>query len=184
MTPETAENRAVELYRAVEFPWRWELDAVLLRDVEAVDPTLVERDGSWWLYVNIASVGASPNDELHLFRANAPHGPFAPHPANPVVSDVRRARPAGMPFVHDGFLYRPAQDCAMRYGHSMAVHRVDRLDPTHYREVPVGRIMPDWLPGAVCTHTLNMTDRYVVSDGMRMVPRWATARRGRARRPG
>jgi hypothetical protein len=182
MTPETADNRTVELYRAVEFPWRWELDTVLLRDVTAVDPTLLEHDGRWWLFANVASVGASANDELHLFWADSPRGPFAAHPANPVVSDVRRARPAGMPFVEDGALYRPAQNCAIRYGHSMAVHRVDQLDPEHYHEVPVGQILPDWLPGAVCTHTLNMTSRYIVSDGMRVVPRWSTDRPGQDRR--
>lgn len=184
MTPETASNRTVELYRAVEFPWRWELDTVLLRGVYAVDPTLFEHDGRWWLYTNIASFGASPADELHLFWADSPRGPFTPHGANPVVSDVRRARPAGMPLVHNGNLYRPGQNSAIRYGHSMTMSRVDRLDPQHYREVPTGKILADWLPGAICTHTLNVSDRYVVTDGMRLVPRWAAARAGRQARWG
>jgi hypothetical protein len=176
MTPESAESRSVELFRAVEFPWRWEVDSVLLDDVDAVDPTVFEHGGRWWLSVNIASVGASSNDEMHLFWAESPRGPYVPHPSNPVVSDVRRARPAGMPFRSEGSLYRAAQDCALRYGHSMAIHRVDELDTHRFRELQVGRILPEWLPGAICTHTLNMTDRYVVADGMRMVPRWATAR--------
>jgi hypothetical protein len=184
MTPETASNRTVEFYRAVEFPWRWELDTVLLRGVHAVDPTLFEHDGRWWLYTNIASFGASPADELYLFWADSPRGPFTPHGANPVVSDVRRARPAGMPLVHNGNLYRPGQNSAIRYGHSMTMSRVDRLDPQHYREVPTGQILPDWLPGAICTHTLNVSDRYVVTDGMRLVPRWAAARAGRQARRG
>ena len=176
MTPETAANRTVELYRAVEFPWHWELDTVMLSDIEAVDPTLVMHGGRWWLFANVAAVGASTNDELHIFWAQSPRGPFTAHPANPVVSDVRRARPAGTPFVHDGSLYRPAQDCAVRYGHSIAVHRIEQLDRENYRELPVGQILPDWLPGAISTHTLNMSDRYVVSDGMRMVRRWARTR--------
>lgn len=83
--------------------------------------------------------------------------------------------------MQDGSLYRPAQDCAIRYGHSIAVHRIEQLDPERYREAPMGQILPDWLDGAICTHTLNMTNRFVVTDGMRMVPRWATARPRRRR---
>ena len=179
MTPETSRNRTVELYRAVEFPWRWDLDTVLLSGLDAVDPTLFEHHGRWWLYANIASFGASLNDELHLFWAESPRGPFIPHGSNPVVSDVRRSRPAGRPFVHDGNLYRPAQNCAIRYGHSISINRIDQLDIEQYREVPVGKILPSWLPGAIGTHTFNMSERYVITDGYRMVPRWGTVRPAR-----
>jgi hypothetical protein len=180
MTPESSSNRTIELYRAVEFPWRWELDTVLLSGVDAVDPTLFQHDGLWWLYANIASLGGSYHDELHLFWADSPRGPFIAHSANPVVSDVRRARPAGMPITHNGNLYRPSQNNAVRYGHSMVMNRVDVLDPQRYLEVPMGQILPDWLPGAICTHTLNVSDRYVITDGLRLVPR---RRRRRARHP-
>jgi hypothetical protein len=184
MTPESSSNRTIELYRAVEFPWRWELDTVLLRGVDAVDPTLFQHDGLWWLYANIASFGASYHDELHLFWADSPRGPFTAHGANPVVSDVRRARPAGMPIVHDGNLYRPSQNNAIRYGHSIMMNRVDVLDPQHYHEVPTRQILPEWLPGAIGTHTLNMSDRYVITDGLRLVPRWAAGRARKQERQG
>ena len=45
MIPETAANRTVELYRCEQFPDRWGLVKVLLRDVYAVDATLLEADG-------------------------------------------------------------------------------------------------------------------------------------------
>lgn len=179
MTPETAANRTVELYRAASFPDGWELDAVLLHDLEAVDPTLFEHDGTWWLFANVAASGASTSDELHLYFADSPRGPFTPHPRSPVVSDVRRARPAGFPFTHDGRLYRPAQNNALRYGHSIVLNRVDVLDRERYVEVPVADILPDWLPHARCTHTLNQSTRYVVTDGQRLVRRF-----GHVGRPG
>jgi hypothetical protein len=171
MTPETASNGTVELYRAVEFPWRWELDRVLLSGVRAVDPTLFTHEGRVWLATNIAPFGGPSADELHLFYSDSPRGPFKPHRGNPVVSDVRRARPAGRPFVRDGKLYRPAQDCAESYGRAITLNCIERLDPDVFHEAPVGRILPDWLDNAVCTHTLNMTDRYVVTDGKRWIPR-------------
>ena len=110
MTPEQSAARTVELYRARTFPWEWELDTVLLNGVDAVDPTIFERDGRWWLFANIAPFGGSNADELHLFSAESPRGPFAPSPRNPVVSDVRNARPAGRPFEHCS----PDAGCAER----------------------------------------------------------------------
>ena len=40
-----------------------------------------------------------------------------------VKTDVRSARPAGTPFVYQGELYRPAQDCSRTYGGSIVIHR-------------------------------------------------------------
>jgi hypothetical protein len=54
MVPETEENRTVELSRAEEFPTRWTLDRVLLAGLRAVDGTLAQIDGRWWMFVNIA----------------------------------------------------------------------------------------------------------------------------------
>lgn len=39
MTPETASQRQVRLYRAVDFPFRWEYVATLLEDDDYLDPT-------------------------------------------------------------------------------------------------------------------------------------------------
>ena len=69
MIPETLDNRAIELYRCVSFPCEWTFDRVLMSDVLAVDATVAEIDGMWWLFANIAEEGASTNDELHVFCA-------------------------------------------------------------------------------------------------------------------
>ncbi len=53
MMPETAENKTIEVYRCVEFPYRWELAVTLMTNVNAVDATLVEHENRWWLFVNI-----------------------------------------------------------------------------------------------------------------------------------
>src|SRR3954451_21810972 len=168
MTPETFDNGTVELYRAVEFPWRWTLDRVLLSGLKAVDPTLFHHDGSCWLLVNVAPPGGSAHDELSLFFADSPRGPWQPHPRNPVVSDVRSARPAGAPFVEDGVLYRPAQNCALRYGHAITLNRVEAFTKTEYHETPVATIESSWLPHSLCTHTLNTSAHWLVTDGKRM----------------
>jgi hypothetical protein len=83
---------------------------------------------------------------------------------NPIVSDVRRARPAGALFREDGTLYRPAQDCAGDYGAAFWLNRVDVLDERHYHETPVRRIDPSWHPGGVNTHTYTRAGSFEAMD--------------------
>jgi hypothetical protein len=171
MTPETEQNQSVELYRAVAFPWTWELDTVLLRGVRAVDPTIFRHGDRFWMFATVAPHGASMQDEVSLFFADSIRGPWHSHPSNPVVSDVRSARPAGRPFVEEGVLYRPGQNCAVCYGQSMTINRVDVMTETEYRETPVTTIPPTWLPDSLGTHTLNSSENWVVTDGKRW--RWS-----------
>ena len=154
MIPETSENRSIELYRGAPFPLRWELEKVLFHDVVATDSTVHLHQGRLWLFTAMSAAGGAVNDELFLFHADAPHGDWIAHPRNPIVSDVRRARPAGPLFSESGVLYRPGQDCADEYGSAFWVSRVDRLDEREYHETPVRRVDAGWHPGAHCTHTL------------------------------
>jgi hypothetical protein len=151
---------------------------VLLDGVHAVDATPFEADGGWWMFANIAVPGSlHAHDELCLWRAPSPLGPWRPHPGNPVVSDARRARPAGRPFRWRGELVRPAQDCSVRYGHALVLHRVLRLDETAYREEPIARLAARWAPGLEGFHTFNRADGLTVVDGLARRP--LANRRGR-----
>ncbi|HJR41099.1 MAG TPA: hypothetical protein VJ812_03370 [Gemmatimonadaceae bacterium] len=165
MIPETGDNRTVELWRAVEFPDRWELDRVLMRDIYAVDATLEEIDGRWWMFANVAPVeGASTWDELHLFHADSPLGPWQPHRRNPVKSDVRSARPAGRLIRAGGDLYRPSQDCSASYGHGLVINRITRLDLEAFEEVEVARLHANWRPDLTGMHTINAAGGMTVVD--------------------
>jgi hypothetical protein len=171
MIPESSSNRTVELYRASPFPDMWVLEQVLLEGLQAVDTTLHVDGGRLWLFVGIAEEGAAHTDELHLFSSSALHGPWVPHVANPVVSDVRSARPAGRLFQHGGGLIRPSQDSSHRYGCALVFNRIDVLTDESYRESPVARIEPTWHPDLVGTHTYNVGEHVEVIDGKRVVPR-------------
>jgi len=174
MLPETSENRTLELWRATSFPWRWELEKVLMRDIVVVDPTLLEHGGRLWLFANQSETGGAAHDELFLFHAASLQDEWQPHPLNPIVSDLRRARPAGALFVEDGRLYRPAQDCSGEYGSAIWLHRVDVLDERSYRETPVRHIDASWHPGATGTHTLSRGGGFDAIDAKMWVPRAET----------
>ncbi len=179
MMPETRANRTIELYRAVRFPDQWEPAATLMKNVAAVDASLLEHEGRFWLFANVAVEGASTLDELCLFWAQTPFGPWTPHRNNPVISDVRRARPAGRPFMENGRLIRPSQDCSGRYGRAVRLNHVSVLSQDDYREETIEVIEPDWLPGNLGTHTYNFNESFEVFDGLliRRELHWSATRR-------
>jgi hypothetical protein len=180
MLPETAGRRTVELYRAARFPGEWTLDRVLLRDVSATDATLLRHEGRLWLFVAMAVDGGRPIDELFVFSSDSLEGEWEPHPMNPVVSDVRCARPAGRVFMRDGDLIRPAQDCSRSYGWRLVFNRIEALSPTEYREKHVGAIEPALGSGNLRTHSYDSDGTYEVLDGFRIRPRFSLPGTSRA----
>jgi len=169
MIPETGSNRTIDLYKSLSFPDRWEKVITLMEGVRAVDTTLLQKDGLWWLFVNICeNEGAAGDDELFLFYASElVTQDWTPHPLNPIVSDVRTARPAGKIFTHNGNLYRPAQNCSRRYGYGMAINQIVTLSTTDYQENCVNEIRPDWDKSIVATHTINFEDNMMVIDAIK-----------------
>jgi hypothetical protein len=140
--PETHEAREVALYEMERFPGQWRKLATLVSDTAAVDATPFRHGGSWWLAASMpAPKGA--NCELHLWYASAITGPWQAHPGNPVKVDVRSCRPGGTPFVHEGVLYRPAQDCSTAYGARTIINRVVTLTPTSFHEEFAVAVDPD-----------------------------------------
>lgn len=165
MVPETLENRTVELYRCIDFPTRWRLERVLIRDALCADATFHRGNGKWWMFVNVGIEGAELHDELHVFFADCLKGDWRPHRGNPVKSDVRSARPAGKLFLHGGALYRPAQICAPLYGSGISINRVLHLSPQAYLEREEERISPAQDTGILGIHTLNRAGELSVLDG-------------------
>jgi hypothetical protein len=165
MIPETKENRTVELYRATSFPAQWVLQSVLLTSIYAVDATIHKMDGRYWMFVGISNGRYSNCDELGIFFSDALTGPWTPHPANPVVSDVRRARPAGALFQDGDRLIRPSQDCAKAYGYAIVFSEVLTLTETEYEERPISRLDPHWVKGNRGTHTYTRNGQFEVIDG-------------------
>jgi hypothetical protein len=166
MIPETAQNNTIEAYRCVRFPDQWEFHKTLMPDVQAMDATLLEHSMRWWMFVNIAHEGGSTWDELHLFYSDDPlTDHWTPHPLNPVISDVRSARPAGRIFRRDGGLIRPSQDSSLRYGYAVNFNRITKLTIYEYEEEVIERIEPP-NKGILAVHTYNALGDLVVVDAL------------------
>lgn len=140
MLPETLAARSVRLYRASNFPTRWEYVATLIQG-EYVDPSIIRYGEHWWLFA-----GSNPgqNDTLHLFYATGLTGPWVEHPASPLVQgDANIARPGGRLVIFDERLIRFAQDDAPTYGNQLHAFEIIELTPAGYqeREVATGPVL-------------------------------------------
>jgi len=156
MMPETAQNNGIEIYRCVKFPDQWEYEKTIMRDVYAVDSTLLNSNGKWWLFTNIKKEGGSSWDALYLFYADHPLSEdWTPHPLNPIVKDIHTARPAGRIFLQESSLIRPSQDCSARYGYAVNFNRIVSLSETDYAEVCEHTFKPPENGRILATHTYN-----------------------------
>lgn len=172
MIPEASECRAIWAYECTEFPFGWQRKQCLMEGVIAVDPTIFFHNGRWWMFVNMADRPDMPKyTHLHLFHSTDPtSNRWLPHSKNPVVSDARRSRPAGKPFVRGGHLYRPSQDCAGAYGRGISINRVVTLDENNYEEVAGGSIGPNLSRKQIGIHTLNRCEQLTIVDALFRVP--------------
>ena len=137
-----------------------------MKNVKAVDTTLVQHGEKWWLFTAIAeNEAAAPNVELFLFYADNPFTEnWNAHPQNPIVSDIKSARPAGDLFFKDGKLFRPSQDCSKMYGHGFDLNEIETLSETEYCERQISSIRPDWDKSILATHTLTMQGKLTMID--------------------
>ena len=168
LIPESSQNQTIEMYQCLNFPERWERVHVLMKNVNAFDTTLFEKDGKWFLFTNIKiHEGSSSWDELFLFYSTdlfSNH--WTAHPQNPIVSDVSSARPAGRIFLYNNNLYRPSQNSSSIYGYGIKINQILTLTETEYHEVCVNDIKPDWDRRIIASHTLNFVDHLTIIDGL------------------
>lgn len=172
MLPETHQNRSIELYRCVSFPDEWEFCQTLVKDIRAVDVTVFEKEGIWWMFAAVPRVASDSPDgivaphtyALNIFHAKSPLDVWEPHPQNPVKVDRTSVRGAGKIFFQDGYYYRPAQDCTPRYGHAVVFNRIEKWTTTEYLESEGFMIHPpdDWRILGV--HTFNACGAFQTID--------------------
>ena len=135
----------------------------LVPGARVTDGTILFHEGLYWLFCGLEDDNDHVN--LHLFFAETLRGNWSAHPLNPIKTDVRSSRSAGPVILHDGALFRPAQDCSRSYGYGLSINRIDRLSVTRFEETVVATIRPEMISRA-CKglHTLSFADDLMVID--------------------
>jgi hypothetical protein len=131
MMPESKSAKRVDLFRAVEFPYRWELEKTLLQG-RMMDCSMIQHEGRYWLFAGFRCYA------LKLYYASSPLGPWKRHWLPFLRGHSKSSsRPGGRPLSHDGKLIRFAQDCKKCYGHQLRAWNVTMINRLWYSERPL-----------------------------------------------
>ncbi len=138
--PEMSAANEVALYQITNYPYGWKRVATLLRDFAGLDSTVFQFEERWWMFstTRVASGAYS----LVAFYADELIGPWQPHARNPLSMDIATSRPGAKPFIADGKLIRPSQDCSRTYGGALALMHVTQLTPTDFSEELIHVVEP------------------------------------------
>lgn len=167
--PELSEMACPAAYPVTRTSPKWTLEGIPLKGLEDVplsDGTVFHHGDRFWLF------GMRSNQEsgtvLHAWHAPARLGPWTPHERNPIKIDITSSRPGGTPFMWQGDLIRPAQDCSTTYGAAIVLNRIDVLTPAAFEETTIARITPDRnSPYPDGAHTLNVANGMILLDAKR-----------------
>jgi hypothetical protein len=146
MLPEAHKSGRLTLYQARDFPRGWEARHAINLDVVPIDATPAYHEGRWWLFYTGGPDRTARMGALHCAWADRLDGPWHPHPGNPIRQDISGARPGGTPFILDGSLALPVQDCHHTYGGAIRILHFPQLDPDRVETV-LGPAMP--VPGGI-----------------------------------
>lgn len=166
MLPETMGNNTIELYKCIEFPYKWELEKVIMNNIKAVDSTIFKHDNKYWLFANIEELnGTKMQSELHLFYSDSLlNDHWIAHKQNPIVTDKSSSRPAGELYMSENCIFRPAQNCTKHYGYAMNINKITTLNTNSYKECLEQSITPSWSKDMFSTHTINASEALTVID--------------------
>ncbi len=163
--PEASQNNQIDLYKFDKEDDVFVPVSTILRNVDAVDTTLFNYEGLWWLFFTRKEQSGT---NLYAYYSKEIFGAYEPHKNNPIKTDVRSSRPAGTAFYYDGNLYRPAQNCSKTYGGEISINKIIKLNPFEFDENVVAVVKPfqktKFNKGI---HTLSSVDDYTIIDAKR-----------------
>lgn len=131
MIPESQEDLSVRLYKAVNFPEKWEHVCNLLSGYRYADPSIFRYKNKWWLFASSGN-----NNVLNLYFSDDLLTGWQPHPMNPIVKFNKKfSRPGGRVIIDTDKLYRFTQDDEQAYGVQVFAFEITQLTETSYAEV-------------------------------------------------
>ena len=161
MIPETYSANNIHLYRCIDFPYKWEKDAIILENVQMVDHALYEKDGityvvSYDLNMNHNRCFMLDWDKMKLVEFY-PDGEFC------------KERPGGTFFENKGKLMRAIQECSRVYGEYIKLYVVENIDKSQFNEklkkiIKVENIRFDQKNNFERTHQLSKSNNYILID--------------------
>jgi len=167
MIPESGWNKDIRLYRAVNFPTKWEYVKSLCSGENYVDTSFLSalEDGTAILHSFNWDTRSSCYFKLDMNAIE-----LYPLPDNPSMMNERSG---GNAYVQNGITYRVLQDCSDHYGSKIIIRRINDFgfDTGTASDIPFSEILPDSLVldkklKPTWCHTFNQSEHMEVVDFM------------------
>jgi hypothetical protein len=130
MIPESYQDDSVRLYKALEFPDKWEFAGKLLTGDQYSDASIFRYQDKWWMFVS-----DTKSNVLNLYFSDELTKGWRPHAKNPILkSNKHFSRPAGRVIMDKGKLFRFAQDDDPDYGIQVFAFEIVELSETAYAD--------------------------------------------------
>lgn len=162
LIPESGAARSLCLYRATEFPDKWEKVSLIRDDVVYADTTPFEFLGHRYAF----TYDVSDEQKYVLLLLDLDNEENDLKLDNLDYQELRR--PAGNVFNMDNKLIRPAQNCINQYGEGLVFYSCEFKDST-YQEKTIMKMFPQELQFSDKMildgmHTYNATETFEVID--------------------
>lgn len=167
MIPETHSVKQLRLYKAKVFPDQWEMDTVLLNNIDLADASFFFAEDEQYIYIE-AMEDRNGSYSNRFFRLDM---------QNKEVREIQQStlsfvdkRPAGNFFYTKEGIYHALQECSQLYGEYMHICKVDSFNKGELKEHIEKRFTADMYTFENTkniysrTHTLNRSRNLEVID--------------------
>lgn len=157
--PENGASGKLNIYEYDEVNHKL-VNPVCILDEAVADATIVKYSSNYYM-----SATQFPNTQknAYLYSAESIFGPFKRITEQPYQTDKKHSRQGGNYFEVYGCLYRPAQDCEVRYGAGLSIMKSNYTSTI--KENLVCQLMPTDRRYKLGLHTINFCNGICVIDG-------------------
>ncbi len=132
MIPETYQDLSVRLYMGNADLTEWVYVKTILKGEKYVDSFIYIHEGIYFLFAPIELT--DKNYVQNLYYSDSLLGNWTLHPSSPIAQGKESGRNGGAMFCYDNKIYRPAQNCSVRYGGNVGICKVEIISINNYKE--------------------------------------------------
>ncbi|MBQ9514176.1 MAG: hypothetical protein IJR66_04290 [Clostridia bacterium] len=136
MISETCGANEIALFKAVEFPFKWEKERVIA-NMKGADTTPISFNEEVYFTIDIENpykdMAATRGKNLLIINNCKRYK---------IYDNNVKVRPAGHLIYDDNTIIRPAQDSSIGYGDGVIFYEIDNIDASTYKERKLFEVLP------------------------------------------
>lgn len=168
LMPESNNAHELLLYKAKEYPFKWELFKVLVDGIDCVDTTIYTAEGDATVYL-LSYVKQQPNNKLRIYKLEED---FHVTMIEEIEDKECSLRGAGNFFSIGDVIYRPSQYCKGLYGQSLIFNRFEHGMPSYKEKPDINIKASDVIINKYPSYSVTKIHTYSKGGGYEFIDFW------------